>query len=53
MSYYTKISEWPFIPLGENSQNFMCSLMGLPLIFKHNIQHQKGLTMLIQLEYTK
>lgn len=32
-----------FIPLNENSQNLMCSLLGLPLISMHKIQHPKML----------
>ena len=43
MSYDTNNSEWSFIPLDENSQNLMCSLIGLPLISKHKIQHKKSL----------
>ena len=43
MSYDTSNSKRSFIPLDENSQNLMCSLIGLPLISKHKIQHKKSL----------
>ena len=34
-------NEFIFNPNTENSQNFMCSLIGLPLMSKHKIQHPK------------
>jgi hypothetical protein len=36
-------NQLPFTPLNENSQNFMCSLLDLPLISKHKNQHPKVL----------